>query len=195
MKKKMYVVAYTGNFGFIKPHDSMRDGYVKSQNFLAPSMVEGIRQKLNVSEISRYRLQCFDFQTIQMVIQAPFYEKRNVGRDQGRNIVNHGVMVHPKIFLAFKSEDDAIKASENHIFLARQEFILYPCKVNNQFVTEMTVSDFDEIEGWELIPSDEKSGMLVGFNRYKESKPMYGILKAFGNPLGHIPEPEEIVYG
>lgn len=42
----MYVVTYTGKFGFIKPWTAVRDGETFSQQFLTPSMIEGIEKKL-----------------------------------------------------------------------------------------------------------------------------------------------------
>lgn len=43
---KYFVVKYTGPFGFIKPWTAVRDGETYSQQFLTPSMVEGIEKKL-----------------------------------------------------------------------------------------------------------------------------------------------------
>lgn len=51
---KYYVVKFTGPFGFIKPWTAVRDasgGETYSQQFLTPSIVEGIRQKLEVKSI------------------------------------------------------------------------------------------------------------------------------------------------
>ena len=56
---KYYVVKFTGPFGFIKPWTAVRDasgGETYSQQFLTPSIVEGIRQKLEVKSILRQRL-------------------------------------------------------------------------------------------------------------------------------------------
>jgi hypothetical protein len=41
-----YVVKYSGPFGFIKPWTAVRDGETFSQQFLTPSMIEGIEKKL-----------------------------------------------------------------------------------------------------------------------------------------------------
>ena len=51
-----YVVKYAGPFGFIKPWTAVRDSKTFSQQFLTPSIIEGMRQKLEVSEIVRHRL-------------------------------------------------------------------------------------------------------------------------------------------
>lgn len=42
----MYVVKYTGVFGFIKPWTAVRDSLTYSQQFLTPSIIEGIEKKL-----------------------------------------------------------------------------------------------------------------------------------------------------
>lgn len=46
MQMNYYVVKYSGPFGFIKPWTAVRDGETFSQQFLTPSMVEGIEKKL-----------------------------------------------------------------------------------------------------------------------------------------------------
>ena len=42
----MYVVTYKGQFGFIKPWTAVRDEETFSQQFLTPSIIEGIEKKL-----------------------------------------------------------------------------------------------------------------------------------------------------
>ena len=42
----MYIVKYTGPFGFIKPLTAVRDDETFSQQFLTPSIVAGIERKL-----------------------------------------------------------------------------------------------------------------------------------------------------
>lgn len=41
-----YVVKYSGPFGFIKPWTAVRDGETFSQQFLTPSIIEGMEKKL-----------------------------------------------------------------------------------------------------------------------------------------------------
>ncbi len=41
-----YIVKYTGPFGFIKPWTAVRDGETFSQQFLTPSIIEGMEKKL-----------------------------------------------------------------------------------------------------------------------------------------------------
>ena len=42
----IYVVKYSGPFGFIKPWTAVRDEEVYSQQFLTPSIVAGIERKI-----------------------------------------------------------------------------------------------------------------------------------------------------
>jgi len=42
----MFIVKYSGPFGFIKPWTAVRDGETFSQQFLTPSMLEGMEKKL-----------------------------------------------------------------------------------------------------------------------------------------------------
>jgi hypothetical protein len=44
--EKLYIVKYSGPFGFIKPWTAVRDEKTFSQQFLTPSIVEGIEKKL-----------------------------------------------------------------------------------------------------------------------------------------------------
>ena len=60
----MYVVRYKGKFGFIKPWTAVRDGETFSQQFLTPSIIEGIEKKLfpemlntpGIHKIKRHKL-------------------------------------------------------------------------------------------------------------------------------------------
>lgn len=42
----MYVVKYTGVFGFIKPWTAVRDSLTYSQQFLTPSIYRGNRKEI-----------------------------------------------------------------------------------------------------------------------------------------------------
>jgi hypothetical protein len=52
-----YVVKYSGPFGFIKPWTAVRDGETFSQQFLTPSIVEGMEKKLFPELLSASGLQ------------------------------------------------------------------------------------------------------------------------------------------
>lgn len=77
---KYYVVKFTGPFGFIKPWTAVRDasgGETYSQQFLTPSIVEGIRQKLEVKSILRHRLIYAGIDVQQEVVQAKAWSNIN----------------------------------------------------------------------------------------------------------------------
>lgn len=68
----MYIVTYKGRFAFIKPWTAVRDGETFSQQFLTPSIIEGIEKKLfpemlkevGIHKILRHKLSydCMDLQ-------------------------------------------------------------------------------------------------------------------------------------
>lgn len=76
---KYYVVKYGGPFGFIKPWTAVRDasgGETYSQQFLTPSIIEGIRQKLEVTAIMRHKLSYAGINIQQEVVQAKAWSKK-----------------------------------------------------------------------------------------------------------------------
>ena len=82
MSKTCYVVTYTGPFGFIKPWTAVRDELTYSQQFLTPSMVEGMRQKLDVSEIYRHRLTHDGFSVQGETTQSAGIDRKTVKKRQ-----------------------------------------------------------------------------------------------------------------
>lgn len=179
-----YVIRYSGPFGFIKPWTAVRDGETFSQQFLTPSMIEGIRQKLGVTEIVRHRLTYVNISEQQEVThtKAWNYAKNKKLFTRDRSILMRGVMVEPDLYLAFSSPTDAQIALKQHICLARNEDILLPCEDLGQ----VEESAFDEISGFELIFEQGKDSFLVGYNRFLEGAPMYGRLHVSRNPLKQV---------
>lgn len=55
----LHVVKYSGPFGFIKPWTAVRDGETFSQQFLTPSILEGMEKKLFPELLSKKGLQGF----------------------------------------------------------------------------------------------------------------------------------------
>jgi len=166
-----YVVKYTGPFGFIKPWTAVRDELTYSQQFLTPSIIEGLRQKLEVNEIQRHRLSYVTLDKQQEQTRPKLIKKS--GHNYG--ILTRGVMLNPVLALAFTSKEDAKKALEQHICLCRNEDLLYP--IFEEGVQSLTKEEFDQIPGFELHLSDEEKGFLVGYDRFNEYKPMYGQLE------------------
>lgn len=183
----IYVVKYSGTFGFIKPWSAVRDSgssssVTYSQQFLTPSIIEGIRQKLEVEEILRHKLQYSGVSTQLETIQAKAWKKSNKVYTLENSISNRGILLYPILFLAFSNQDDAQKASTQHICLCRNEDILLP----DSEIQCMSVQDFDEIPGYELRFTTE-GAFMVGYNRFNDNKLMYGRIEATGNPINDCP--------
>ena len=81
----MYVVTYKGQFGFIKPWTAVRDGETFSQQFLTPSIIEGIEKKLfpellnvpGIHKILRHKLKYDSLDSQQEVTQPRGWEYKN----------------------------------------------------------------------------------------------------------------------
>ena len=181
MDKKLFVVKYSGPFGFIKPWTAVRDSKTFNQQFLTPSVIEGIRQKLEVKTILKHKLTYTSISVQQEQIQARGWGKKTQQKLMIRNqsILERGVMVDPVLYLAFESQEDAIKASKQHICLCRNEDVLLP----HAEIVKMHDSEYDEITGFELKFGKNEESFLVGFNRFKDSQAMYGRLEITGKPV------------
>jgi len=177
----LYVVKYSGPFGFIKPWTAVRDSKTFSQQFLTPSIIEGIRQKLEVSSIFRYKLSYSSISVQQEQTQTRGWQKKTQLRMMVRNqsILERGVMIEPVLYLAFENKNDAEKATTQHICLCRNEDVLLP----DTEVLEIDESAFDKLTGFELRFGENDKSFLVGFNRFDEAKPMYGWLEITGKPV------------
>lgn len=176
-----YVVKYSGPFGFIKPWTAVRDSKTFSQQFLTPSIIEGMRQKLEIKTILRHKLTYVSISVQQEQTQTRGWEKKTQQKIMVRNqsILERGVMIDPILYLGFKSEEDAIKASKQHICLCRNEDILLP-DLEIQTLTEF---EFDELTGFELKFGENEKSFLVGFDRFNNSQAMYGYLEITGKPV------------
>ena len=187
---RYYVVKYSGPFGFIKPWTAVRDSKTFSQQFLTPSIVEGIEKKLfpellsdngKISKIARHKLSYISVSVQQEQTQSRGWENKKQSKTmvRGRSILERGVMLQPILLLAFNNENDAQKAATQHICLCRNEDLLLP--MGN--AEPMEKSDFDKECGFELRFEENEKAFLVGFNRFDETKPMYGRLEITGKPV------------
>jgi hypothetical protein len=176
-----YVVKYSGPFGFIKPWTAVRDSKTFSQQFLTPSIIEGIRQKLEVGSIVRHKLTYFSVSVQQEQTQTRGWEKKSQVKMMVRNqsILERGVMINPNLYLAFENNEDAEKAVKQHLCLCRNEDVLFP----DAEILEMEEPEFDKLTGFELRFGENEKSFLVGFNRFDETKPMYGWLEITGKPV------------
>jgi hypothetical protein len=191
--EKYFVVRYEGPFGFIKPWTAVRDSETYSQQFLTPSIIEGMEKKLfpellidettygKVSKIKRYRL---NYQGLDMQ-QERTWSKGGIDiyKDKGiyktnLGIILRGVMLNPHLYLAFENELDANLAMTQTLCLCRNEDLIFPMEK-----MEVLINDFDTIDGFELDFSDAQNGFKVGHNRFNDASEMYGKLKVFGNPI------------
>lgn len=183
----MYVVKYSGPFGFIKPWTAVRDRETFSQQFLTPSIVLGIELKLfsellgnsSIQKIKRHRLSYKSISLQQEQIHPKsFIVKRQIA-SRPKAILNRGVMINPVLYLAFENLQDAEKASMEHICLCRNEDLLFP----DEEIRTMSEDDFNMLEGFELIFDKSEESFMVGFNRFENAKPMYGRMEIQGNPV------------
>lgn len=175
-----YVVRYTGPFGYIKPWAAVRDDRTFSQQFLTPSIVEGMRQKLGVSVILRHRLSYHKIDLQQERTQSrAFVETKKKQATREQSILTRGVMLNPTLLLAFATEPEAQLAAEQHICLCRNEDILLP-DANIELVS---VAGFDQMTGFELVFGEGSTAIMVGYDRFRDNKPMYGTLLILGSPV------------
>ena len=190
---KHYVVKYQGQFGYIKPWTAVRDSETFSQQFLTPSIIEGIEKKLfpellnekGIHKILRHRLSYDQMSGQQEQIQTRGWNSTKKGKtllfERPNGILIRGVLINPNLYLAFNNIEDAQKAFTQHLCLCRNEDILLPTEI-----IQSTKEDFDLnkdiFNGYELIFEKTDKSFLVGYNRTTLEK-MYGWLKIVGNPI------------
>jgi len=192
MGGRMFVVKFTGLFGFIKPWTAVRDDEVYSQQFLTPSIVAGIERKLfpellkekwGIYKIKGHRLSYSLISQQQEQTQPRGWNSKNKISTRPNAIINRGILLNPVLHLAFEKKEDAVIARTQHICLARNEDLLY----SHHEITEISEQEFAANEelfsGFELIFEKTDNSFLVGYNRMNDNKPMYGWLKVVGNPV------------
>ncbi|MBE2185198.1 MAG: hypothetical protein IAE99_00310 [Rhodothermales bacterium] len=191
MSDLLYVVRYTGPFGFIKPWTAVRDAETFSQPFLTPSILEGLCQKLGVSAIVTHRLSHAGLSRQQEQTQARAWAKAqdkslakgSMRFNRARGILVRGVMLRPHLHLAFATAEEAARAAEQHVCLCRNEDVLLPGTVE-----EMSPEAFADIPGFTFEASDAPEALLVGYNRFVRDDegrplPMRGFVHAVGQPV------------
>lgn len=185
---KLYVVKYSGLFGFIKPWTAVRDSETFSQQFLTPSIIEGIERKLfpellneqGIKAIKRHRLSYTQIAQQQEVIQTRGWNLSNKIYSRPTSIIVRGLMVDPVLYLAFEDEEYAKRAMTQHLCLVRNEDVMLP-----EEMLEIMVEDFDDdnvFPGFELMFEKTDESFHVGYNR-TTNEPMYGWLKIVGVPV------------
>lgn len=185
----LYVVKYTGKFGFIKPWTAVRDGKTYSQQFLTPSIIEGIEKKLfpetlpfcgEIIKIKRYKLRysSMDLQKEQTQPRGWIQNSRAKTMSRPYSILVRGVMLDPELLLAFDNPSDAKTASLQHLCLCRNEDVLLP----EEEIKEFEEQDFQKERGFELRFGQSEQSFLVGYNRFS-NLPMYGWLEINGQSV------------
>ena len=186
----LYVVKYTGPFGFIKPWTAVRDSETFSQQFLTPSILCGIERKLfpellnepfGLYRIATHRLSYSSLSMQQEQTQLRGWNKRKGGLERPRAILMRGVMMNPTLRLAFPRKEDAEIATTQHICLCRNEDILLP----DEHIEVVTEASFNQspFDGFELVFEQSEQSFIVGYNRFDNNQPMVGWLKVVGNPV------------
>lgn len=189
MNDLLHVTTFTGPFGFIKPWTAVRDKETYSQQFLTPSTIEGIREKLGVSGIQRHRLTHRGFNVQQERTQSAGYNKRltdlkkKLIYERPLSILTRGVLLEPTLYLAFASEEDANRASTQHICLCRNEDLVLP----KGQPRPLSLDAFERIEGYELLFGMSSDAFMVGYNRFENGEKMYGTLTITGQPIQDNP--------
>ncbi|UPL47651.1 hypothetical protein [Hymenobacter sublimis] len=186
----LYAVKYTGPFGYLKPWTAVRDGETYSQQFLTPSVIEGMRQKLGVAQILRHRLSYDTLSQQQEVVHArAFKEEKRTGRILGRDrgILLRNVLLNPVLHLAFSTREDAERAARQHLCLCRNEDLVLPTGP----IQELSQEGFEALDGFELHFTEDgtsEGSFLVGFNRFTGNAPMYGQLSITGRAVRYLPQ-------
>lgn len=194
--KTLYVVKYSGSFGFIKPWTAVRDSETFSQQFLTPSIVEGIEKKLfpellaniGISKIKGHRLSYDQISEQQEVTQTRGWNSIKKGKQfqfsRDTSILLRGILVNPVLHLLFDKKEDAEVAMTQHICLCRNEDLLLPMEM-----VEIEAGDFDTeaYPGYELVFDKTAKAFIVGYHRVT-NEAMYGWLKVVGTPVKSIRE-------
>ena len=188
-----YVVKYLGSFGFIKPWTAVRDSETFSQQFLTPSIIEGIEKKIfpellntsGISKISGHRLSYDQMSGQQEQIQTRGWNSTRKGKqylfERPNGILIRGILINPVLSLAFISKEDAEIAFKQHICLCRNEDILLPSEI---IETDKMLFETNEelFNGFELVFEQSEQSFLVGYHRMT-SEQMYGWIRVVGNPI------------
>lgn len=194
MNKTLYIVKYTGQFGFIKPWTAVRDSETFSQQFLTPSIIEGIEKKLfpellnevGIKKIVGHRLSYSQISSQQEVIQTRGWNSTRQGKqilfDRPKAILIRGVLQEPVLHLAFESETDAEIAIKQHICLCRNEDTMLPNFPMEVIDSKIFESDAEKYAGYELVFDKTEKSFLVGYHRLTNEL-MYGWLKIVGTPV------------
>lgn len=188
-----YVVKYSGPFGFIKPWTAVRDSETFSQQFLTPSIVEGIEKKLfpellkydGIRKITGHRLSYNQVTNQQEVIQTLGWNSTRKGAqflfERPTAVLIRGLLNNPVLHLSFKTSEDAQLAFSQHICLCRNEDLLFPDEIIETTNEEFEINE-ELFPGYELVFEKNEKAFLVGYHRVTQ-EPMYGWIRVVGQPV------------
>lgn len=193
MHDMLYIVKYTGKFGFIRPVNCDKNDEIYSQDFLVSSHLIGIRDKLKTGNIRRHLLNANDGFCVETnetnSIQFPFHSIKflNLPMDREKSkmsILRVGKLINPTLWLAFSKEEDMLKAKTQSIHLTDSENMIFPTEYFN--MSEYEFNKFqDETGGKEFIETFDDNDLLFGYNRYSKNKRtnkfdrIYGIINEY----------------
>jgi len=210
MERNIHLVRYEGTFAYIKPWTAVRDGLTYSQQFLTPSMIAGIERKIfpellskewGIYKICGHRLNYQAITKQQEVVQTRGVDFMAIKKEfpdpkkpekvktktlqmplRKRSILQRGCLLYPSLWLAFKEKEDAQRAFQEHICLARNEDMLFPVEL----LTDISWEDFlqdSRFSGFELVFEHNNEAFPVGYNRFHHKEMMYGWLRVVGEPV------------
>lgn len=180
----MYCVRYKSNecgVGYIRPWNAVRDGGADggtySLTYLIPSFINGIEKEMGCNgKILRHKLR-FNGMTEELFVSPQIMKKSKKHRDTGISKIHQ--LCNPEIILGFESEEDAINASKNTIYVGQTQYMIYPVSFSNEdnedddVIVELTDEEFSKLSGTETFQTDENNGVYCGNNRYKNNERMY----------------------
>lgn len=173
----VHLVTYTGPFGYLKPWTAVRDGETYSQQFLTPSVIEGMRQKLGVAAILRHRLSYDSLDLQQEVVHARAWKH---GKPRNQGVITRGILINPILRLAFATQVEAQQAAKQHLCLCRNEDLVFP----NEEIESLEADEFDQLDGFELrFEPEHPAAFPVGYNRFENGQLMRGWLQVGGRPV------------
>jgi hypothetical protein len=180
----MFCIQFSGPFGFIKPWTAVRDDNTFSQQFLTPSIIQGIEKKLfpefldssdYASSILRHRLSYSGISMQQEQTQPRAFTLNSkkskqdkdsllVSYNRTRAIINRGILVEPRLWLGFSTYEYALRALQQHICLCRNEDILLTSSPviecsEEEFNTPFSGINAENFDGFEFI-SEYSSALL-----------------------------------
>lgn len=208
----IFVVKYTGPFGFIKPWTAVRDEQTYSQQFLTPSIAEGMEKKLFPKLLSRKGLQGYivghriNYRGIscqqETTWSKAWIEKRADPIIQQRPN-ERGTFKEIKVPTITRRPATSILTRgvllEPTLYLAFPKRLMAHLAVSQHICLCRNEDVLLPVEAYNVSPEEWYSPLFpgyeltfknqgeqtfkVGYNRYADAQPMFGDLFAFGNPI------------